>query len=92
MSSQFDQHILANAHGTIATYAKFISAGGNVTLNNFQVDRDEKILATLMPVERGGHIHRCMEGTRQDVLDHINCWLDDFSTDTPNILLLSGSR
>jgi hypothetical protein len=88
MSSQSDQHIFAGAQNTNAAHAKFISAGGDVTI--IQVDHDEKILATLMPVERGGHIHGCMKGTRKDVLSTVNDWLNDFTIDTPNILLLSG--
>jgi hypothetical protein len=66
MSSQPILNILAGARNTNATHAQFISAGGDVTI--IQVDYDEKILATLMPVERGGHIHGCMKGTRKDVL------------------------
>jgi hypothetical protein len=90
MSSQSDQHILAGARDTIATHAKFISAD-IVNVNSIQVDHDEKILATLMPVERGGHIHGCMNGTRKDVLSSVDDWLNDFTIDTRNILLLSGS-
>jgi hypothetical protein len=90
MSSQSDQHILAGAQDTIATHAEFISAD-IVNFNSIQVNHNEKILATLMPVERGGHIHGCMKGTRKDVLSSVNDWLNDFTIDTQNILLLSGS-
>jgi ABC-type dipeptide/oligopeptide/nickel transport system ATPase component len=60
-------------------------------MNSIQVDHNEKILATLMPVERGGHIHGCMKGTHKDVLSAVDDWVNDFTIDTPNILLLSGS-
>jgi hypothetical protein len=34
---------------------------------------------------------KCMIGTREDVLYKITTWLQDFDTDTPNILWLHGS-
>jgi hypothetical protein len=58
-------HILAGARNTNATHAKFISAGGDVTI--VQVNHDENILATLMPVEPRGHIHECMKGSAAEV-------------------------
>jgi DNA replication protein DnaC len=88
MSSQSDLNILAGAQNTNATHAQFIS-GHHVTVN--RIEDHDKILATLMPVERGGHMHGCMKGTRKDVLSSVNEWLNDFTIDTRNILLLSGS-
>jgi Cdc6-like AAA superfamily ATPase len=88
MSSQSSLNILAGAQNTNATHAQFIS-GHHVTVN--RIEDHEKILATLMPVERGGHMHGCMKGTRKDVLSTVDDWVNDFTIDTPNILLLSGS-
>ena len=41
---------------------------------------EERDLATLTPAAREGYdVPRCMEGTRQSVLEKIYRWLDDFS-------------
>ena len=80
-----------NAIGTDARHGTFNQVQGNQTIitQYLPVD-DDKILATLKPVERGGYdVPRCMEGTRQDVFRTINDWLNDFGA--PNILCISGS-
>jgi len=81
-----------NAIGTDARHATFNQVQGNqinITHWHQHVD-DDKILASLKPVERGGYdVPRCMDGTRQDVFRTINEWLNDF--DAPNILWISGS-
>ena len=84
-SARFFDH----SSNTKASHGIFFAAGHDVINNLYGVDRDEKILATLMPVARDGHINRCMEGTRQSELGQINAWMDDFTA--PNILLLTGS-
>jgi hypothetical protein len=51
---------------------------------------NEKLLATLKPVDRGGYyVLPCMEGTRQGIFETIDKWLSDINE--PNILWLSGS-
>ena len=79
-----------NAVGTDARHGTFNQVQGNQTNITHQHVDDDKILATLRPVDRGGYdVPRCMEGTRQDVFRMINHWLNDFGA--PNILWISGS-
>ena len=79
-----------NAIGTDALHGTFNQAQGNQTNITLQHLDDDKILAALKPVERGGYdVPRCMEGTRRDVFQTINDWLDDFGAS--NILWIRGS-
>ncbi|TDL24718.1 hypothetical protein BD410DRAFT_850870, partial [Rickenella mellea] len=52
--------------------------------------KDEERLDEIKPVglERGSPHFECMGGTREDILRHINEWIDN--TDLPNILWLHG--
>jgi hypothetical protein len=49
---------------------------------------EERLLKGLRPIERTEHVDRCMPGTRKNILEKIDHWLDDL--DAPNILWLSG--
>ena len=56
---------------------------------NSRMSESREILASLKPVDRGGYyVPPCMNGTRQDVFEEIDRWLDD--VDAPNVLWLSG--
>lgn len=50
---------------------------------------DEKVLSSLKPAIREPYVGGCMPGTRLDILQIINTWVDDH--DAPNILWLRAS-
>src|SRR5262245_20401971 len=86
---QANPSILTGAHGTNAPQSTFNAAAGDIYNTFYYHSKEDSILATLQPVQRDGHLHRCMEGTRKGTLAGIRAWLDDFTS--PNILLLIGS-
>jgi hypothetical protein len=53
-------------------------------------EKHDKLLEELRPkdLERGLSKSECMEGTREDILEKINEWIEDFQA--PNILWLRG--
>jgi len=60
-----------------------------ITYTN-QTSEAKEILARLKPVERGWYyVPPCMKGTREEIFEEIDQWLND--RDAPNILWLSGS-
>ena len=75
-----------NSHINTGTYN---DVGGNQTIYNFTSSSD--ILHKLNPVNSHAyHVERCMEGTREEVLEKIKKWLDDDTT-TKNMLWIQGS-
>ena len=92
VTMQSKPSFLAGAHSTDAPQSTFNAAGGHIFNLIYYYNSKEdssRILSTLRPVERDGHLHGCMEGTRKGTLAEISDWLDDFTA--PNILLLIGS-
>ena len=53
-------------------------------------NQDDAVIAKLKPtnLEYGSQVSECMEGTRLDILNEINRWVDDI--DAPNIFWLKG--
>jgi hypothetical protein len=75
--------IFPGAHEINIAQSTFNAVGGDIIHNTTNINSStEEILAALKPVERAGHIDRCMSGTRQEVLKEINDWLDDFTDDS----------
>jgi len=72
-----------------ARHSAFIEVGrDNITYINYLSDFKE-ILSTLKPVDRSGYyVQPCMEGTRENLLQEIDVWLED--TNAPNILWIKG--
>ena len=72
--------MLQNADHADLRGATLNDVAGN-QFNTFVFSPEEReALATLKPAAREGYdVPRCMEGTRQSVLEKIYSWLDDFS-------------
>jgi hypothetical protein len=79
------------ALNTDVSHSTFNSVGHDqhITYVNHTEGNQTILLATLQPVDRGGYVLPCMEGTRQGVFETIDKWLSDINE--PNILWLSGS-
>ena len=64
----------------------------NVTnIINMALSEDHMLNAALKPVERRKDVSGCMDGTRADILNEVDDWLDNFQDKCTNLLWISGS-
>src|ERR1700733_12491379 len=82
--------VLAGAANVDARHGAFIQVGrDNVTYVN-NASEAKETLSALKPVDRSGYyVQPCMEGTRKNILEEIDAWVEDFRA--PNTLWIKGS-